>query len=367
MWKKIGIGVLALLILAAVGTLIFKLTKTADDGYEELDLKYEIGSIDVEGSYKDSESSLYTPEAINPYGLKCSLKYEKKISYQLFFYTGKDEFLVSTAVLTGAYDHETDCPTLAKNAEGVRIVIYPKVAEDETVKINIWNKRSFTKELTVLIFADQENKVIDFEYEVNKKANEVTLTKFINTTAKDVVIPESVNVNGKSLPVTEIGTECFYENTVIENVELPSTIRVLGYRAFGKCSNLKTLKLNEGLTVIGKSSISDCTSLEEIVIPSTVYEIGAWAFSDNTALKSINLPNSLFSIRSNAFDGCTVLDLIIIPVSVKEIDNSAFNNVPKLFIKCEYVLAEGEAKPASWNSQWYTGSNEVVWGYGQAN
>ena len=152
MLKKIGIGALVLLILAAVGTFIFNLTKTADDGYKELDLKYEIGSIDVEGSYKASESSLYTPEAINPYGLKCSIEYGKGIEYQLFFYTEKDEFLVSTAVLTGAYDHETDCPTLGEEAAGVRIVIYPKVAEGETIKLNILNKVKYANALIVKVY-----------------------------------------------------------------------------------------------------------------------------------------------------------------------------------------------------------------------
>ena len=44
-----------------------------------------------------------------------------------------------------------------------------------------------------------------------------------------------------------------FQGSTIESVTLPSTLKRVEYNAFYKCTNLKSVKLPEGLEYIGKS------------------------------------------------------------------------------------------------------------------
>ena len=82
----------------------------------------------------------------------------------------------------------------------------------------------------------------------------------------NVVIPESVEYNGKTYSVTSIGVSAF---------EL-------------------------------------CSGLTSVTIPNSVIYIGRWAFSGCKALLSITIPNSVTTIDRGAFVACTGLASIIV-------------------------------------------------------
>ena len=84
------------------------------------------------------------------------------------------------------------------------------------------------------------------------------------------------------------------ENTVVEQVILPSTLRVLGDSTFYRCCALKSVIFREGckLEQIGKRCFAE-SGLEEFVAPSRLRKIDAEAFLDCKNLKRVVLNEGL--------------------------------------------------------------------------
>ena len=73
-------------------------------------------------------------------------------------------------------------------------------------------------------------------------------------TEKDVVIPESVIIDGELYPVTSIGEGAFKDNTALTLVCIPEIIEEIGDNAFAGCSNLKAIySYNEEPIAIGNT------------------------------------------------------------------------------------------------------------------
>jgi len=71
--------------------------------------------------------------------------------------------------------------------------------------------------------------------------NSVAATSTNNATEKDVVIPESVTIDGVSYPVTSISEYAFKNNTELTLVSIPETIIEIGESAFAGCIRLTAI------------------------------------------------------------------------------------------------------------------------------
>lgn len=106
--------------------------------------------------------------------------------------------------------------------------------------------------------------------------------KYINIvtyvgTDNEVVIPESINVEGEEIPVKLIYGNAFRKgNNEITSVSIPSSVTKIGYQAFMGCNDLKEviIKDDSSLTIIDNAVFSSCLSLETIFIPSSVTTFG---------------------------------------------------------------------------------------------
>ena len=104
--------------------------------------------------------------------------------------------------------------------------------------------------------------------------------------------------------VIEIPNACFYRNS-FSQIELPSTLKVIGERAFQNNSHIgNAIVFPEGLLTIGSNAFDGCGSIPSITLPSTIQTIGS------SALKNCNKISSITcdaveppSIGSGAFDG----------------------------------------------------------------
>jgi hypothetical protein len=151
----------------------------------------------------------------------------------------------------------------------------------------------------------------------------------------------------EGFPVTEIGEEAFLGCTKLESIDIPSSIKVIGQRAFYRVKSLKKINFVEGLEKIEKEAFLT-TSLKSILLPDTLMFIGQSAFHNNESLTevklpkhltelslhvfsycksftSINLPETLKYIRPNAFSSCEKIKSISIPAGVKIIEEGAFS------------------------------------------
>ena len=74
---------------------------------------------------------------------------------------------------------------------------------------------------------------------------------------------------------------------------------------------VKSVKIEKGMTLIGENAFADFTNLKEITIPNSVKEIGESAFDSCTALTSITIPDGVTRIGVCAFANCKSLKEII--------------------------------------------------------
>ena len=174
------------------------------------------------------------------------------------------------------------------------------------------------------------------------------------------------------------GTVRGYTKNILK-VEMPDTIKKLGYGAFSDISHgfyfssLERVELSKCLSKIEDYAFRGCKKLNDIEIPDNIVEIGSSAFEYCTNLQQINLPEGLEKIGSGAFDYARNLSEIIIPESVKTIDEFAFGGwSSKQTIKCKATEAG-----KNWNEYWnysYEGggahlksSCSIIWGYQDNN
>ena len=207
------------------------------------------------------------------------------------------------------------------------------------------------------------------------EGNGVTVTE-IDQTVADVVIPDTVIIEGKeykvtSIPknafknnkkltsiiignnVTSIGDYAFYgctnlktvkigknvvtigkcafgKNASLTSITIPDKVKTVGVNAFDGCSKLKTVKLGKSLTVISDKMFYKCKALTKVTIPAKVTKIGKSAFASCTKLSSVTVGKKVVTIDANAFYKCTALKKVTIPASVKTIGGSAFSGCTKL-------------------------------------
>ncbi len=72
----------------------------------------------------------------------------------------------------------------------------------------------------------------------------------------DVVIGETVVIEGKTYQVTGIGDYAFNGNTAITSITIPDGINTIGAGAFDGCSQLMTISIGKGVTAIGDKAFA---------------------------------------------------------------------------------------------------------------
>ncbi|MBD5360649.1 MAG: leucine-rich repeat domain-containing protein, partial [Bacteroides sp.] len=127
-----------------------------------------------------------------------------------------------------------------------------------------------------------------------------------------VVIPASVNYNGKEYSVTSIDCGAFYGCSALTAVVIPSSVTSIGRSAFSGCIRLTSVAIPNSVTSIGESAFYCCSGLTSVEIPNSVTSIGESAFYGCSALTSVSIPNSVASIGNYAFDVCKALTNLII-------------------------------------------------------
>jgi hypothetical protein len=138
------------------------------------------------------------------------------------------------------------------------------------------------------------------------------------TALKEIEIPENV---------VNVGMFTFINCTALESVTISNLVPG---SAFENCTSLKKVTLIN-VTEIQSNAFKNCTSLESIDIPASVknlgYNIGGitgGAFEGCTSLKEVILHEGLERINQNTFQGCTTLESIEIPDSVHFLAGNAF-------------------------------------------
>ena len=130
-----------------------------------------------------------------------------------------------------------------------------------------------------------------------------------------VVIPESVNYNGKTYSVTSIGDFAFYDCTGLTSITIPNSVTSIGEEAFYKCTGLTSITIPNSVTFIGDWAFAYCYGLKEVHIN----DLAAWCGIDFDGYNA----NPLYYAKNLYLNGELVTELVIRD-GVKEIKNYAF-------------------------------------------
>ena len=129
-----------------------------------------------------------------------------------------------------------------------------------------------------------------------------------------------------------IGRGCFY-GSGLEGLVLPSSVREVGPLAFTKCARLRSVELNEGLERLGeKEVVRDQevqgkvfmeSALEGVRIPSTLKVIELNTFADCAHLRTVEFAEGLEEICPGAFRE-TAVERVVLPASTRTVHQAAF-------------------------------------------
>lgn len=181
-----------------------------------------------------------------------------------------------------------------------------------------------------------------------------------------VTIPSKVTYLGQEFRVTKIENKALLNNSNLTSVSLPSSISVIGERAFGWCKNLSSINIPDSVIYIGTSAFST-TNISSIQIPKHTIELGSQLCYQCRSLSAINvdienpkfksvdgvlftkdgkelleypngkqtssysIPSGTTKVISRAFDGGNnYLESINIPEGVSECGNWSFMNLSNL-------------------------------------
>ncbi|MBQ1381592.1 MAG: leucine-rich repeat domain-containing protein, partial [Ruminococcus sp.] len=160
---------------------------------------------------------------------------------------------------------------------------------------------------------------------------------FRNTGIESITIPEGV---------TELPGELFKDCQKLTTVELPSTLRTIGYNAFDSCPVLDNVDIPESVKRIDSGAFAGTTSLKTFTLHEGIQTMNYGIFRDS-ALTSVYIPKTLSTTDSpfaeshitdvtfadgiamltdNLFRGDGYLTEIEIPDTVIRIGSACFRN-----------------------------------------
>lgn len=163
-----------------------------------------------------------------------------------------------------------------------------------------------------------------------------TIKKIGDQAFKNCVALKEINIPEGCI---EIGQGAFSDCSSLEEITLPSTIKTIGACAFAKECKDSTLEAEEGAKNILEISFADgitkipdlsfnmayyyyISEIKAVTIPSSVKVIGKKAFYDIKTPITVVIPEGVEEIEEQAFSHCTTS--ISLPKSLKKIGEEAF-------------------------------------------
>lgn len=124
--------------------------------------------------------------------------------------------------------------------------------------------------------------------------------------------------------------ESAFEQSNIDEIELPARLAAIGNRAFANIAGLKVVTFAAGseLTTIG-NEVFITTGIEEITFPDSVVSIGDKIFCNTTGIKRVVFGNGLKTLGASNFESSS-LAYVYIPASLETMGVLNFRNCQSL-------------------------------------
>ena len=141
-------------------------------------------------------------------------------------------------------------------------------------------------------------------------------------------IPEKVKLENKYYTITEVSEKAFSNNSYLEYVNLPKTVKKIGNQGFARCTQLHHIYM-PGVETIDAYAFDQASAIDDLELPETLTYIGKGAFRNCTSVEQLidNSNNSV--IKDNVFEGNTQLKYVFAK-SYTKIGRNAFYNCKNL-------------------------------------
>lgn len=177
-----------------------------------------------------------------------------------------------------------------------------------------------------------------------------------STTVEDVVLPDSFEINGKTINSYKINRKAF-EGKSLKTVTIPNSVTEIGALAFDGCRSLTSVTMTNSVLKLGASAFYDCRSLTSVTLSEGVTEIPSNSFYNCNKLKSINLSN-IKIIGASAFGG-TNLESIALGEEIEEIRRDAFRDCPLTSVRIPGSLKKFSEAFGRLESLYYDGTIDM--------
>lgn len=223
-----------------------------------------------------------------------------------FAYSPKLEYIQIPNTLTSISDYcflqcyKLNVQDTLNRLASVGITNIPKCAFKETaaININIPKEIVFVGEFAFYMIHDLQRIEIHAKYLDYGAFSYNDALLFVNIGNETIDSSKGIVQHCNKLTCINIGANmntiqyaAFSDNPSIYHINIPANIKTIDTVAFAYDNNLTSIVLNDGLETIGDYSFYDC-GLEFVSIPKTVTHIGEGAFGGCTKLKHIKLNNS---------------------------------------------------------------------------
>ena len=260
----------------------------AGGGYSVVADEYK-GAVEIPGEV-EIEDVTYLVTAVNSSAFR-DCKELTAVTLPGSITTVGSEAFYNCSTLTDLYCRATTPPevssSIVNNYSSVNLYV-PAASMPQYREADYW--RNFK-------FAMKESAGIYYEV-LNESEVKVTYrdTQY-NSYKGDVEIPTTVEIEGNTYTVVEIGDYAFYQ-----------------------CDSLRSVVIPEGIVKIGSYAFSECSALSEVTVPQTVTSVGSYAFYNNDALTEVTI--GCGNLGYYAFNSCTNLRTITITENVAALGNS---------------------------------------------
>ena len=163
-----------------------------------------------------------------------------------------------------------------------------------------------------------------------------------------VIVGQTYNSEHKLLPLADIPSKlkpfnenteytvfkidygAFTDNSFVDYISIPDTVKIIGSNAFYNCALLQYNEYNGALYIGNESNPylfcvkAKSLDIETLELHPDVRFIGAYAFADCSALGEVSFPEGLVCIGDSAFKNCGSIAELTIPDSVESIESRAF-------------------------------------------
>ena len=237
-------------------------------------------------------------------------------------------------------------------------------------------EQSFAEEFEIIDYLMQNRTTIEYPLTITDSNNqEYSIYSEMDITKNpEIVYPialeieKNIYVEGSDYQITDINEYAFENCSNLKSIKIPEGITNIGAFAFYNCNNLVTVEIPNSVIVIDDNIFKLCDNLKEInivsnnvnyksvegvlydynmttlikypaikdaetyIIPDSVTNIEKFAFENCSNLKSIKISTNLINLGSCAFNGCVNLETVDFNncLSLEELPDLLFFGCKKL-------------------------------------